>query len=121
MWARIVEIGLGFWLMMSPFIFRYAEANRGGLANDLLCGLVVIIFGFASFWNRTHWAHFLLFIVAGWLIISAYMTGHPSPPHLQNRMIVGLLLGMFAIIPNDADKIPGGWKKFYVGKSERNQ
>lgn len=111
MWSRVVEIMLGFWLMASPFIFGF-----GSLINDLLCGIVIVVFGFLSFWNRTGWAHFLILLVAVWLIAFGYSTGHPAPPSAQNQIIVGLLLGMFAIIPNNANEMPDAWRMFYDEK-----
>lgn len=95
MWARTVEIILGFWLVASLLIFR-----SNNLANDLLCGLSVVVFGFLSLWNQTQWARFLTLAVALWLIISGYLAGHPAPLSVQNQIIIGLLLAMFAIVPN---------------------
>ena len=69
---------LGFWLLASPFVFRFAETDGSSLANDLLCGLVILVFGFLSFWNRTGWAHFLILPVAAWLIIFGYLAGPPG-------------------------------------------
>lgn len=112
MWARVVEIILGAWLAASPFIFR-----TDGLANELLCGSAVIVFGLLSYWNRTPWARFLTIGVALWLIIIGYTAGHPAAPVDQNRIVVGLLLGMFAIIPNRTNEIPEDWRRFY---DERN-
>jgi len=113
MWARVVEIMLGFWLMASPFIFRFG----GSPANDLLCGLLVVIFGFLSYWNRANWTHFLTLLVAAWLIVFGYLAGLPAPPSAQNQIIVGLLLGMFAIIPNKTNEMPEAWRKFYADKN----
>lgn len=102
---------LGFWLMASPFIFRVSEITS--VANDLLCGLAVTVLGFLSFWSRTSLAHFLTLIVALWLIVFGYIAGHPAPPSAQNQIVVGVLLGMFAIIPNRANEMPAAWKRFY--------
>ena len=101
---------LAFWLMASPFIFKSGSA---GLANDLFLGLLIAIFCFLSFWNRTGWAHFLTLAAALWLMVFGYAAGHPAPPEAQNRIIVGLLLAMFAIIPNHIDEIPRSWQRFY--------
>jgi hypothetical protein len=117
MWSRVVEIMLGFWLMASPFTLRSAENEKGGLANNLLCGLLVIVFGFLSYRNRTRLAHFLTLAVAVWLVGFGYSTGHPAPPPAQNQIIVGLLLGMFAIIPNQTNELPEAWRKFYAGQN----
>ena len=110
MWARVVEIMFGFWLLASPFIFNEGEKT---LASNLPCGLLVIILGFLSYWNRTQGAHLLTILVALWLIVLGYWTGYPAPPSAQNQIMVGLLLAMFAIIPNWTNDLPEDWKKFY--------
>jgi hypothetical protein len=49
-----------------------------------------------------------------WLIGFAYLTSpHPAPPALQNDLLVGLLLMMFAIVPNEAAAPPPAWRDFY--------
>ena len=113
MWARLIEILLGLWLMASPFVFR----SGGSLTNDVLCGLSVVILGFLSFWNRTAQAHYLSLLVAGWLIGFGYLAGYPAPVSAQNHIIAGLLLGMFAIIPNDVNELPAAWRRFYADKA----
>lgn len=104
---------IGCWLLASPFIFRHEAAHTALWVNDMLCGLGAVAVGFFSFWRRTWWAHFLLLPLAGWLIVYAYLAGLPSPPSAQNQIVVALLLAMFAIIPNDIDRMPADWRKFY--------
>lgn len=120
MWARVVEIMLGFWLMASPFILRFAERETGNLLNDLFCGLIVMTLGFLSFWDKTGWAHFLTIAVALWLIGFGYVAGHPAPPAAQNQILVGILLGMFAVIPNKTNELPASWGKFYKSTDKLN-
>lgn len=117
MWARVVEIMLGFWLMASPFIFRVSNADIESPVNELLSGLLVVVFGFSSFWDRTHWAHFLILAIAFWLIVSGFLAGHPAPPTSQNEILVGILLGMLAIIPNRANEPPKSWREFYADEN----
>jgi hypothetical protein len=112
MWPRVVEIMLGFWLMASPFVLRLPAAETSE-SIWFLEGLGVMTLGFLSYWERTRLAHLLILVIAGWLIVSGYAAGHPAPPSAQNRIVVGLLIAMFAIIPSHANEIPEAWKKFY--------
>lgn len=114
MWPRIVEILLGFWLVVSPFIFRSAETGIRGTVNDLICGAVVIVLSLASFSGRFMRAHFLIVLVAGWIVIYGYIAGHPAPPAGQNLIVTGLLLAMFAIIPVRIGEIPVSWQRHYA-------
>lgn len=104
--------------MVSPLIFG-STGSRLRMASDPIFGIFIAAFGFLSFWRRTGWAHFLTLAAAVWLILSGYFTGYPAPPAAQNRIITGLILAMFAIVPNYADEMPEDWHHFYVSKSRR--
>lgn len=117
MWARIIEILLGVWLIASPFLFRQAETGMRGVVNDLICGVAVIILALLSFSRRFGWAHFPILLVAAWLMTTGYIAGHPAPPAAQNLIITGILLAMFAIIPNRTNEMPESWQRFYSKKT----
>lgn len=111
MWSRVVEIMLGCWLLMSPFIFAYASDATALWVNDLACGSAVILFGVFSYWRPTQHAHLLILAVGTWLCVFAYRQGFGgASPASQNHLILGMLLLMFAIIPNDATRPAPGWE-----------
>lgn len=110
MWSRVVEVMLGVWLVISPFIFSYPPEKTGWWVNDLTTGTLVILFGLFSYWKPTHLAHLLTIFVGCWLMGFAYSQGFGEPPAaMQNNLILGLMLLMFAVIPNDADRPPQPW------------
>lgn len=110
MWSRVVEVMLGCWLLMSPFIFGHSPAQAPLWANDLACGSVVIVLGLLSYWRPTRHAHLLTLGVALWLIAFAYRMGFGTAlPASQNHLILGCLLLMFAVIPNHAAQPSDGW------------
>jgi hypothetical protein len=110
MWSRVVEIMMGCWLLMSPFIFSHSVEQPSVWINDFGCGLLIILFGLFSYWKPTHQAHLLSIGVSMWLIGFAYWHGFGGPlPYSENHLIVGVMLLMFAVIPNDAERPPRGW------------
>lgn len=113
MWARVIEVMLGCWLAMSPFIFRHGSDERVLWFNDLLSATAVIVFSIVSFWSALRSAHFANFLVGLWLIaFGLWASPHPAPPALQNDIVVGILLLMFAILPNQASLPPRLWREF---------
>jgi peptidoglycan/LPS O-acetylase OafA/YrhL len=111
MWARIIEVMLGCWLAMSPFIFRHSAADRVQWFNDLFLAMVVIGLALVSFWPPLRFAHVAILVIALWLIGFGFSASpYPTPPALQNDIVVGLLLLMFAIVPNEATRPPRPWR-----------
>jgi hypothetical protein len=110
MWSRVVEVMLGCWLLISPFVFAHPSDAAALWINDLSCGSAVIVFGLFSYWRPTQHAHLLSLAVGTWLVAFAYRQGFGEPsPASQNHLILGLLLLMFAIIPNDAAEAAPAW------------
>lgn len=119
MWSRVVEVMLGFWLAASPFIFRHAPDARALWVNDLLCGFAVVTLGLLSFWQPLRQAHVATCGVALWLIgFGCLVSPYPAPPALQNNILVGALLLMFAIIPNESSVPPKAWRDLYSEEME---
>ncbi|MEX0729127.1 MAG: SPW repeat protein [Planctomycetaceae bacterium] len=112
MWSRVVEAMLGCWLIISPFIFLAPEQRTEWWFNDMIAGLAVIVFALMSYWHPTRRAHLLTLGMAGALIVLAYWHGFgDAPPISQNEMVLGVLLLMFAIVPNDAGHPPPAWER----------
>ena len=111
MWARVVEIMLGCWLAMSPFIFRHAAEATMFWANDLTCALIVVTLATLSFWEPARKSHLGILVIALWLVGYGYFGApYPTPGALQNDILVGLLLLMLAIIPSEASLPPRAWR-----------
>jgi hypothetical protein len=114
MWARIIEILLGCWLALSPFIFPDWADQKTYWINDLLCGLAIFLLALASFWPAFRHAHLVIGVVAFWLIGFGYWgVSHPAPLAAQNELLLGLLLLMVAIIPNEAFLPPSSWREYF--------
>jgi len=111
MWARTVEFMLGCWLIISPFIFRHSAEQSSLWFNDMSCGSAVVVISLLSFAPRLRYAHLATAAVSLWLILFGYFyQAYPAPPPLQNDILIGLLLMMLAIIPNEATLPPPSWR-----------
>ena len=119
MWPRVVEVMLGCWLALSPFIFRHAAGQRGLWFNDMFCGAAVMAIALLSCWPPCRRAHLAIMGVSLWLVGFGYFGApHPAPPALQNDILVGMLLLMFAIIPSEANLPPHSWRAYFAGQAK---
>ncbi len=113
MWGRWCEILCGVWLIASPWVFQPESQIDATLVNDVTSGVFIIVLALLSWVPRLRHAHLGNIAVALWLMGFAYFASpYPSPLALQNEIFTGLLLLMFALIPNRADIPPLTWTDF---------
>jgi hypothetical protein len=83
--------------------------------------MAVIVFALLSFWAPMRFAHIVNLVIGLWLIAFGFWAvPYPTPPALQNDIVVGLLLVMFAIIPNDATRPPRAWRDLLTRSQENS-
>ena len=111
MWARVAELMLGAWLMISPFVFRGTDSVEQFIPIDLAAGAVVVVLSLLSFWTKAAGAHFVTAAVALLLGSYAYLAwDRPGPPAAQNEITVAMMLLLLAIVPNEANTPPKPWR-----------
>jgi hypothetical protein len=112
MWARIVEIMLGCWLGVSPFVFHHSGEKPLYWIVDWSAATAVIAIGLASYLPRLRHLHLVTCLVGLGLCGYAYLgEPYPTPAALQNHLVLGLLLLMSGLIPNQASQAPVAWRE----------
>ena len=107
MWPRVVEVMLGAWLVITPIVFRGTESIPAYTTNAVVSGTIVIVASTMAFWHRTGWMRFVTLATACWLAGHGYFSAvRPGPPAAQNELTLGLVLLLFAILPNDVNRPP---------------
>lgn len=94
MWARQLELTLGLWLLVSPFVFGHA-GDTASWATDLLCGYAVAILSLLPRWTALRRAHLLNVPIACWLVVTGALRA-PAPAAL-NELAVGVVLVVLAL------------------------
>ncbi len=119
MWPRVVEVMLGCWLLISPFVFRLPPGETFLWANSFAAGAVVIAISLAACkpsWERVR---FLNLAVCAYLVLSAYFAPPgpwPPPPAYQSWLVVALLILITAVIPTQSTRPPRAWQAFYENR-----
>ncbi|PIS03403.1 MAG: hypothetical protein COT85_00380 [Chlamydiae bacterium CG10_big_fil_rev_8_21_14_0_10_42_34] len=116
MWARIIEIFIGIWLIISHFLFQTSGFD------DLIAGGFIILFASLSFVDRLNKMHLCHIFPTGWLLYLSYSYPTPYLPFfMQNYILSALNVLMFAIIPSHASDHPRPWKKFLKNLESRSK
>lgn len=111
MWARVVEMMTAVWIAVGPFVF-HVQDDLTLLWLDLGIAMLISTLASLSYWKPTQHAHLSILLVALGLIAWGRFAEIPPPPAHQNHIIVGLLLLMIALIPNNASDPPESWQEF---------
>ncbi len=112
MWPRVVEVMLGAWLLVTPFIFRATPEVDAYTASAFAAGAIAAVASLASCWDPLRHARFLTLGVSFWLMLHGYFSAaRPGPPAAQNELVVGSILLLFAILPNEINAKPRPWRE----------
>ncbi|HYO69546.1 MAG TPA: SPW repeat protein [Archangium sp.] len=103
MWARWLNVILGFWLVSAPFVldYRLQEAQL----NDLCVGLGVMLLALAAMAvPKLRYANTVLGL---WLIVSPFLLGFGGyRAATLNDVIVGLLTTALSLVWDHRDWTP---------------
>ena len=120
LWAHFLIIGLGFWLITSPFTFGYESDAL--IWSDIIAGVLTVITGFCSLssikWMRL--ARFGSALIGLWLMFAPLLFWAPTASAYLNGTLTGTLLFAWALVtrpfpamsPTAAmagPEIPPGW------------
>lgn len=114
MWARWIEILLAGWILTSPFVLGLPVQDEF-LFGSVLCisGLLVLVGAGASLLQPSRRFHLLSLIPGLILPATAYTMPHPVQTICISMVSTGLLLLVFAIVPNRAGRHHPAWT-FYL-------
>ncbi len=97
MWARILNIALGVWLMIAPWALRYDDA--AARTNDIWVGILVALAALVALaWDPARFANTAL---GAWLIVSPFALGYAGwQAAALNAIIVGVVVLALSLIPS---------------------
>ena len=100
-WASWIDLVLGAWLVIAPFVLGYSGMSRGATVEDVIFGILIIIF---SLWTALNIdapraSEWLLILFGLWVLISPFvLRTHSIARVTPNDVIVGILVLVFGIV-----------------------
>ncbi len=111
MWPRVVEVAIGAWLLMSPFIFQHTSGAEAYSLSQGAAGAAIIVASLLAIWRPAAAARVVTALATAALIAHGYFSApRPGPPAAQNEIVAGLLLVLFVLLPNDINTPPEPWQ-----------
>lgn len=93
-WASWLNVILGIWLIIAPFVLNYAY-NSTSLWNSVILGIAILIVAYAATQSTSPGPSWWNLIFGVWLIISPWVLGFVAGT--ANTIIVGAIVGVLAL------------------------
>ena len=93
--ASGINLILGLWLIIAPFVLGFAAANRGSEWNNIAVGMIVAIIAAIRIWGgrSAGWLSWVNVALGLWLIISPWIYGNSGVASiLWDDIIVGAII-----------------------------
>lgn len=110
MWARLMTVLLGLWLMASPAVLRFGGAAR---INVLIAGPLIAAAGIIAISEITRPFRWLNVALGAWLVISSWLFGHTWAVLLSD-IVAGVLVALLACVHGRIEqRYGGGWSSLW--------
>lgn len=111
MWAAIINILLGLWLMISPGLLQFEKAASN---NNYIVGPMVLTFAITALWGVNRSARFLNVATGIWLAVSPFIIGFQSSVAIWSTVLSGVLIAGFSFVRGSIKRnYGGGWRSLF--------
>ena len=108
-WQDWVELALGIWLAISPWVLGFQDMAFATW-NAVLLGLAIIVFAAIELRLPKAWEEWVSLVMGLWLVVSPFVPGfHSALAASWNTFAVGILTALFAAWAMSLDKQIGKW------------
>jgi uncharacterized membrane protein len=103
LWAHLLNVALGGWLVTSPAILAYESTAMA--TSDIVAGLALTAFALLSLSAHQHWARWASAAVGVWLLFAPLVFWVPTAAGYLNGTLVGMLVIGLAVATRPAPGI----------------
>jgi len=97
-WADAVNLLLGAWLFLTPWLFSYTAENLASW-NAWIAGLVIALLGIAALTAFAEWEEWVELIAGIWVAISPWVLGFSAVTSAMGwHVIVGVIVAVLAAV-----------------------
>ncbi|MBI2313739.1 MAG: SPW repeat protein [Betaproteobacteria bacterium] len=109
-WQDWVDLVLGLWLFVSPWVLGFATGNETAAWNMYVMGTAIVVFSAVAVYMPRMWEEWVNMAIGVWLILSPYVLGfHTHMTAALNAVILGVLVTGFATWAMMLDKELAKW------------
>lgn len=119
MWAQIINVVLGVWLMASPAVLGFEGTAAD---NDHIVGPVIASFALISWWEATRVVRLYNLPLGLWLLLAPWLLGYSDTAAITNDMVIGALVASLSLVKGKIKgTYGGGWKAIWHSHTQHAQ
>ena len=110
-WQDWVQLALGAWLFVSPWVLGYTKI-AGAAANAYLIGAALVVFAIIALYAPKVWEEWISLVLGLWLIISPWFMGFSPVEEPEIAVVVFIEYGGSSSrvsVPVARDFLKGYW------------
>lgn len=108
MWAAVLNILMGAWLMISPAVF---DMKNGPADNNHIIGPLVITFSVISLWDINKKAGKVNILLGAWLLAAFFIFNYTNRGVIVSNSIAAVLIILLSLVKRKAlHQYGGGWR-----------
>ena len=110
MWAHIINLAIGLWLMAAPDVLGYA-----GLAadHDRVVGPVIATFACVAIWEATRPLRWVNLLIALWMLLAPWMLGFPQAATINTMLCGAAAAALSCVRGKPRHRFGGGWRAIW--------
>lgn len=111
MWAAIINILLGLWLMASPALLQF---NKAASDNNYIVGPLVLTCAIVALWEVNRSARYLNMAAGVWLAVSPLILNIQPTDAIWSTILSGVLIAAFSFVKGSIKgQYGGGWRSLF--------
>lgn len=111
MWAQIMNILIGLWVMLSPSVL---DLNQETAKNEYIVGPLIVSIACISIFESVRNFRLLNILGGLWLFISPSLLGYAETSGVVSAMVSGILVIVFSAVRGKVEnRFGGGWRSLF--------
>jgi hypothetical protein len=111
MWGAIINILVGVWLMICPYLFQFQKTAAD---NCYIVGPVVITSAIIALWEINRSARYVNIMAGGWMVVSPLILDFQSSSEIWITIISGFFIAALSFVKGKIKgNYGGGWRSLF--------
>lgn len=117
MWAQIINIIAGLWLMVAPSLFHY---NKIASDTGHIAGPLIATFAITAIWDVNRQARWLNIPIGLWLLVAPWLQDYPPLSAISDSITGIIVIGCSLVKGRVKHNYGGGWRSLLRKNPEHN-